>query len=562
MYLRPTRFLTRSWLHAAPTTHGRPGPRLFRQILELLELATADSPVISPAAVLCRVEGLLLRGTGASSVDAFLVDRWFNKLLHFSAVAGRDGDGDGEGKEGGAATAGVSGGGGGGSSTTGEDGGGATGSSQDQTLPHETMFHTEAICDIGQGVAGMAAMTGRKLRIRDCSRAQRDRRPEDSAYGTHHESGSLVCWPVRERIHLPEAASGGGAGGGAGGTTAAASAQLEDVDVEVDAHHVDEPPASEPSDSAGGEVLAVLQLHCAEGVLSPEAVGVLHTVGRLLVPLLKEALAREEEYVHRRSTEALLSLSSIVPREMGLVAMVEEVVRVAQMLTEAERVCFFFVDDAADELWVAKSVDFDNAKIKIGQGLCGHAAATGGTVNVIDSYEDSRFDRQWDRQTGFVTRRYVGLLASVRACVLACVRAPCAWVSLLGEACLFAKHGGVVVCYACGWTMSPPLLVQLVPVLRMYIEAPTRTCDWFLLTCVLSIIYPSYFFASFFLMEASAKMLITHITTIDNRVDFVRCRIVLARVLCMRVIFSHRRCLPSSRASGAERNFWQKELYL
>ncbi|CAN0109362.1 unnamed protein product, partial [Hapterophycus canaliculatus] len=106
----------------------------------------------------------------------------------------------------------------------------------------------------------------------------------------------------------------------------------------------------------------------------------------------------------RRSTEALLSLSSISPRDMGLIAMIEEVVRVAQKLTEAARVCFFFVDDVANELWVAKSVDFDDARIKIGEGLCGHAAETGGTVNVINSYEDSRFDRRWDRQTGFVTK--------------------------------------------------------------------------------------------------------------------------------------------------------------
>lgn len=152
-------------------------------------------------------------------------------------------------------------------------------------------------------------------------------------------------------------------------------------------------------------MLAVLQLHRAEGLLSAEAVGVLNAVGRLLVPLLVEALARDEERARRRSAEGLLSLSGLVLREVSLVDMVEEVVRAAQVLTGAERACFFFVDDAADELWVAKAVDFDDAKVKVGEGLCGHAAATGGTVNVIDSYRDRRFDRQWDKLTGFVTKR-------------------------------------------------------------------------------------------------------------------------------------------------------------
>lgn len=404
----PPRTACRNYVRTALAWSVCPPASSFHQILELLESTTADPPVTSLAAVLCRVEGLLLRGTGATSVDAFLVDRWFNKLLHFSAATERGG----EGKEGGApaaAPAAAAGGSSGRGSSAGEDGG--AGADRDQEPQHETVFHTRAVCDIGEGIAGTAAMTGRKLRIRDCRTRRQGRHPESSAYSTHHDSGSLICWPVRERTttSLPNATAGGGISAAASASSAEEPppvAQLEDVDVDADADHRSEDPAAAESDPAGGgSVIAVLQLHSAEGVLSAEAVGVLSTVGRLLVPLLTDALARDEEYVRRRSTEALLSLSTIVPREISLITMVEEVVRVAQMLTEAERVCFFFVDDAADELWVAKSVDFDDAKIKIGEGLCGHAAATGGTVNVIDSYQDSRFDRQWDMQTGFVTKR-------------------------------------------------------------------------------------------------------------------------------------------------------------
>ncbi|CAM9762121.1 unnamed protein product, partial [Ectocarpus fasciculatus] len=235
----------------------------------------------------------------------------------------------------------------------------------------------------------MAAMTARKLRLKDCSTRQQRRRA-NALYGTEYTSGSVVCWPISA---LPPEV---------GITRAEADTspleQLEDVDGD------DEAEEARPSPGLAGRVLAVLQVHCADGELSAAAVDALHGVGRLLVPLLTEALARDEEYVRRRSTEALLSLSNISPRDVGLIAMVEEVVRVSQIMTEAERVCLFFVDDAADELWVAKSVDFDDAKIKIGQGLCGHAAATGGTVNVIDSYKDSRFDGRWDKQTGFVTK--------------------------------------------------------------------------------------------------------------------------------------------------------------
>lgn len=348
---------------------------------------------------MCRVEDVLLRGTGATSVDVFLVDRLFNKLLHFSPVMNSEGDGE--------ETAGPERG-----SPADDDGGSQSQQHQQHQQQREATFQARAVCDIGDGVAGMAARTGRKLRVRDC-RTQERRLPDNAVYSTVHDSGSLVCWPVRERSATVAAAV---AAASSGNTAAAPTEkispfeQLEDFDIYTDC----DDDAGVALDSAGGVVLAVLQLHCADGELSAEAVEVLHDVGRLLVPLLTEALARNEEYLRRRSTEAVLSLSRIVPREVDLVTMIEEIVDVAQRMMEVERVCFFFVDDAADELWVAKSVDFDDANIKIGQGLCGIAAATGEVVNVIDSYKDSRFDGRWDKQTGFVTKR----------CVCVCVRVP------------------------------------------------------------------------------------------------------------------------------------------
>ncbi|CAM9660218.1 unnamed protein product [Ectocarpus sp. 6 AP-2014] len=359
-------------------------PLTVEQIIELLESTAADSPLISPAALLCRVEGLLLRGTGAKSADALLVDRWFNKLLHFSpATASGSGGGDGEAKWAQGTPSRDP------RSFSDGDGGSQSQKQLQQQQQHEVAFNTRAVCDIGEGIAGMAAMTGRKLQLKDCSTRQQRRRGK-TLYGTEYTSGSVVCWPVSAlptEVGITRAEA-----------ETSAFEQLEDVDGD------DETEEARPSPGPAERVLAVLQVHCGDGVLSAAAVEALHDLGRLLVPLLTEALARDEEYVRRRSTEALLSLSNISPRDVGLIAMVEEVVRVAQIMTEAERVCLFFVDDAADELWVAKSVDFDDAKIKIGEGLCGHAAATGGTVNVIDSYEDPRFDGRWDKQTGFVTK--------------------------------------------------------------------------------------------------------------------------------------------------------------
>lgn len=302
----------------------------------------------------------MLCHTGATSVDAFLVNRWFHKLFHFSPN-----DDDSE-------------------------------KASNQRQHHrERTFDTRAVCDVGEGIAGTTAMTGRTMRVRDCSTQQ-------SLCGSDHDRGSLLCWPVLERLYPATAA----------GAPEDPAAQIEDIGGgEETAMLADGRGAGVADDDTLGQsssaVLAVLQVYCADGQLAAEAIEVLWNIGRLMVPLLKGALALKGEQLHRREAEALYSLSQIVPREVGLVAMVEEVVSVAERLTGAERVCLFFVDDVANELWVAKSVDFDDATIEVGSGLCGHTAATGEVVNVIDSYEDSRFDSRWDKQTGFVTKRCV-----------------------------------------------------------------------------------------------------------------------------------------------------------
>ena len=355
---------------------------LYRiQNFDLLEANLVNASSLSAAAFMCRAERLLLQSTGATCVHAFLVNHRFNKLLRFSSTRGTVGDV-------------------------------AVGPQYtqhvDRTLQHqqESTFHLDTVCDIGEGIAGIAAKTGRKLRVRDCSGQQ------SRALCPNHTRGSLVCWPVREQLLLPPAAvegTGDGCDSDSSGMLTPESTeelrafeQLEDVDGEVNALK-DGGDALARSSRA---VLAVLQIYSVEGELPAEAIDVVQTTGRLLAPLLTDAVIVSKENVRRRSAEALSSLGKIVPSKMKLATMVEKVVSVAERLANAERVCLFFVDVDADELRVARKMDFDGAKKKNGCGLCEVAVATGLTVNVIDSCEDSRFDARLDRQMGFVTKRY------------------------------------------------------------------------------------------------------------------------------------------------------------
>jgi signal transduction protein with GAF and PtsI domain len=91
-----------------------------------------------------------------------------------------------------------------------------------------------------------------------------------------------------------------------------------------------------------------------------------------------------------------------VERDRG--AYLEHVVELCSQATDAERCTVYVVDRGEGELrsTVAQRLG-QEIHLPIGQGLAGHVAATGETINVPDAYADSRFDRSVDQRTGFRT---------------------------------------------------------------------------------------------------------------------------------------------------------------
>jgi len=77
-------------------------------------------------------------------------------------------------------------------------------------------------------------------------------------------------------------------------------------------------------------------------------------------------------------------------------------------LMRADRSTFFIVDQARGELW-SKVLQLAGEqpreiRLRIGDGLAGWAAQTGQTVNLVDAYDDPRFDRTWDIKSGYRTQ--------------------------------------------------------------------------------------------------------------------------------------------------------------
>jgi adenylate cyclase len=73
---------------------------------------------------------------------------------------------------------------------------------------------------------------------------------------------------------------------------------------------------------------------------------------------------------------------------------------------QADRASLFLLDDARGDLWtrVVAGDQMREIRLPLGQGIAGHVAATGETVNIPDAYQDPRFNPAFDRESGYRTR--------------------------------------------------------------------------------------------------------------------------------------------------------------
>jgi signal transduction histidine kinase len=115
-----------------------------------------------------------------------------------------------------------------------------------------------------------------------------------------------------------------------------------------------------------------------------------------------EAQLRIQTERVRSIQEISVALSSTLDLDRLLVLIMDEVTR----LMDAERSTLFLCDPPRGEVWskIAQEATVREIRLKYGEGLAGHVAVTGETVNIPDAYCDSRFQPDWDRLTGFRTR--------------------------------------------------------------------------------------------------------------------------------------------------------------
>jgi sigma-B regulation protein RsbU (phosphoserine phosphatase) len=106
-----------------------------------------------------------------------------------------------------------------------------------------------------------------------------------------------------------------------------------------------------------------------------------------------------------RELHAIRTVSQIMTTGIDLDELLKLIVNKLVETIDAERGTLYLVDEEHGEL-VSRILledlgDLDEIRVKIGEGISGHVAATGQVLNIQDAYSDPRFLRMFDQLTGY-----------------------------------------------------------------------------------------------------------------------------------------------------------------
>jgi signal transduction histidine kinase len=109
----------------------------------------------------------------------------------------------------------------------------------------------------------------------------------------------------------------------------------------------------------------------------------------------------------RARLKILLEVIKAMSAETDFDRLLQLIMEESTRAMEAERSTLFLVDHERGELWSRVALGLEERKeirFKSHLGIAGHVATTGEPLNIPEAYDDSRFNQEVDRQTGYRTK--------------------------------------------------------------------------------------------------------------------------------------------------------------
>lgn len=104
--------------------------------------------------------------------------------------------------------------------------------------------------------------------------------------------------------------------------------------------------------------------------------------------------------------QALLESSRLINSTLDLDELLQIIVEVINRNLSADRTTLYLVDREKDQIWSKVLLGDESLFIRqaIGKGISGYVAKTGEIINIPDAYQDSRFNPEVDKKSGYKTR--------------------------------------------------------------------------------------------------------------------------------------------------------------
>jgi HD-GYP domain-containing protein (c-di-GMP phosphodiesterase class II) len=104
--------------------------------------------------------------------------------------------------------------------------------------------------------------------------------------------------------------------------------------------------------------------------------------------------------------QALLEISKAMSAERDLDTLLEMIISQTTRVMDADRSSLFLVDMETNELWsrIAQGAGMTEIRFPVGVGIAGYVAKTGKTLNIKEAYDDTRFNKDVDKKTGYRTK--------------------------------------------------------------------------------------------------------------------------------------------------------------
>ncbi len=119
--------------------------------------------------------------------------------------------------------------------------------------------------------------------------------------------------------------------------------------------------------------------------------------------------ATDDSRMSKDELEMILRAAEMVNSTIKIDELLRNIVDVATELTGADRGTLYLVDKEKNELWslVLIGNNVKEIRLRIGDGLAGYVAKNGETLNIKDVQNDPRFNKDYDRSSGYVTRNMI-----------------------------------------------------------------------------------------------------------------------------------------------------------